>query len=640
MSDPIKDIQTNIEESSKQLRLAIRAANFRPELGEKERLYAYVDKVLELFPPRRFDKEGVTVANSRLNTRQLFEMIEEKLDQLHGYEAGGMEYSKAANAQRNEAMTLVNKLKLRMDVAKNCANNEMRSLIAKELTQNAAPTPQAETSLRAAMTYLNLCEPQVGESKGPLTEEDFKLLEKSIATLSSNQQSQISDYWRNRLPEMKANLSDSTAAIYGKQFVEERNGAQIIYVSFTDSRMAEKFNDTNDTYLDTRNPKNLNASDEREVRGILEKVRAYSNLRIVYVDQFDATMAYRVRVGSAEIGEKGVAAFGQFPNPSEISYMMFDRKSSLNTPYRLADMHHEIGHAIGGFQHPFGFYNEKNHVLKRDVDSAPNTAMTYRKDARATEFGMFDIEGFQTIYGKNNEHNSGNTLYTLRADDIPSQLIIDDGGGENIISAARFRPDAKGMGVHIDISGAAVPMSEGHIPDVRVSRSSKIHRVIGSMGADRIVSGNEQDVLRGGEGIDQFLIGHRGMHAIQDFSKEDYLSLPDFSHWGATVVNGKDVILAGRNAATQESVKVLVHLVDQKPEEFLSSLKTLYGHPLEYEMHKPNHSTELKDAIKLLSTLMQQPSVTITEESILENKSSTVLHAAPLPSPASTRWPR
>ncbi|MDX2309334.1 MAG: matrixin family metalloprotease [Hyphomicrobium sp.] len=182
--------------------------------------------------------------------------------------------------------------------------------------------------------------------------------------------------------------------------------------------------------------------------------------------------------------------------------------------YDFNTLIHEIGHALG-LKHSF----ETPNAIPAARDSFFYTVMSYTAapfSVKGDNYASFypttpmfnDIVAMQAIYGRNPNHNAGNTTYTFNDGSRYFQTIDDVGGYDTIVFNGN-------QSCKIDLRiGFANQVSEAIDFSTRTSRDTvyigpktDIERAIGGNGADMLIGNSKANALLGRAGGDTLLGG-------------------------------------------------------------------------------------------------------------------------------------
>jgi Ca2+-binding RTX toxin-like protein len=227
---------------------------------------------------------------------------------------------------------------------------------------------------------------------------------------------------------------------------------------------------------------------------------------------------------------------------------------------------HEIGHALG-LKHTF----EGPNILPAEFDNYFYTVMSYtaspwssRGDNYAsfypTTLMYYDILALQTLYGRDRDHNAGNTRYTFEQGRTYFQTI-DDAGGLDTIQYNGTR----GVSIDLDEGGFsnvsnAVSFSGGNASrdTVWIGPNTVIERATGGSGADTLLGNSARNLLSGRSGNDT-LKGWGGADVLFGGIGRDTL----VGGTGADSFRFASVAETGITDLTRDRILDFVHLTDK-----------------------------------------------------------------------------
>ncbi|GBF78818.1 M10 family metallopeptidase [Aphanothece sacrum] len=170
-------------------------------------------------------------------------------------------------------------------------------------------------------------------------------------------------------------------------------------------------------------------------------------------------------------------AYAYYPHVSDLGgdvhlKTSYDYRGDTNGFQNSAGSHgyttliHEIGHALG-LKHSFADPN----ILSPQLDNSNNTVMGYNflygDASTAATFMPFDIAALQSLYGKNQTYNSGNTTYVFTSSvdkfTVNGQSLINttdnikqtiwDGGGTDTIDLLQLVGNTEGYRIDLNPGG-------------------------------------------------------------------------------------------------------------------------------------------------------------------------------------------
>ncbi len=193
--------------------------------------------------------------------------------------------------------------------------------------------------------------------------------------------------------------------------------------------------------------------------------------------------------------------------------------------YAYFAMLHELGHALG-LKHPF----EDAINLPSSLDFQSLTIMSYYAAAGepGSKFSYFpttpmpiDIAAIQSLYGANDNYQSGNTVY--RFDDThPYHQTLWDGGGNDtiqyegtqnaIIDLQATHSSRLGTPVYIVNSDGSTGAT---INNIWIALGTSIENIISGSGTDHLTGNSGDNIIDGGSGIDHVTFsGSRQLYTL------------------------------------------------------------------------------------------------------------------------------
>ena len=250
---------------------------------------------------------------------------------------------------------------------------------------------------------------------------------------------------------------------------------------------------------------------------------------------------------------------------------------------------HELLHTLG-LAHPFesdsgtttlpGVVNERDPGTYQ-LNTGYYTVMSYGSDrpdaleihssVDAPLIGTFDVAAIQAIYGANDDHNAGDTTYTL-----PQTLVtLWDGGGSDTLNFSTNTSDCV-----MDLRAASVTfeanaggyVSHAH-PDESaggyvIARDTVIENARGGRGDDRIHGNEAPNAIAGNAGDDEIYLVADGVWGIGYYAWNDDLPL---SYHSLDGLNRFEDIVSGDGGEDR------VILTDQDDALFLDDLLSAWS---------------------------------------------------------------
>lgn len=261
------------------------------------------------------------------------------------------------------------------------------------------------------------------------------------------------------------------------------------------------------------------------IRQAFAEYETYIDLKFVEVIE-EGDRVGTLRVGLSLAQYENIAAFALQPARYWASagdiWLMEEGAGGDLTPgeswYYFAFLH-ELGHALG-LKHPHEAVRDNEITLAEDLDSANYTLMSYNEpdwawhtvrgqDTWSISHGpqVLDIQALQYLYGANDTHNLGNTVYNFSPDEAVS-LTIWDAGGTDILNFSQMK-----VGVTVSMAPgdySTVPIAGwSPVDNIGIAFDTHIENAIGSK-ADDTITGNDLDNMISGHGGDDTLYGGIG----------------------------------------------------------------------------------------------------------------------------------
>ncbi|MFW9270565.1 M10 family metallopeptidase C-terminal domain-containing protein, partial [Pseudomonas sp. NR3] len=251
---------------------------------------------------------------------------------------------------------------------------------------------------------------------------------------------------------------------------------------------------------------------------------AVANLHFTQVSE-SATNVGDLRFGGYLWMDDDTAAWGYYPGRTpSAGDVWLGPITNDPTPdegsYDYLVFMHEIGHALG-LKHPFSKSLSNPTVLSAQFDDVRYTIMSYNSaySYEPTTPMLLDIAAIQSLYGANNQWQTGNTTYSWTTGQSVFETIWDAGGNDTIdasnqAGAVRINLNEGqfskiGQAFLNTKTGAA--FNEG----LAIAYGAKIENAIGSANDDTLIGnalGNlldgrgGRDVMTGGAGNDTYVV--------------------------------------------------------------------------------------------------------------------------------------
>jgi hypothetical protein len=299
----------------------------------------------------------------------------------------------------------------------------------------------------------------------------------------------------------------------------------------------------------------LNSSQISAAVQALDEWSHVANLNFVRVND-DSTSAGTLRFAFSNAVEQKYWGWAYMPSKDKPNAgdIWIQSKYRSDPKWAPGDLNHEsllheIGHSLG-LKHPF----EGQVQLPSQIDHRLNTVMSYTEPSNNVwpvagyvngQYGwvsytihpetpmVLDILAIQHLYGVNQDHRSGDDVYTFD----PSQPFfktIWDGGGTDTLSIQNFSTDCRidlnpgsyssikyVYPVHGNRGGATVTYDGSQ--NLGIAFNCTIENVRGGTGHDRIIGNVAANDLKGGLGNDT-LEGGAGNDVLNGGGGQDILS--------------------------------------------------------------------------------------------------------------------
>ena len=241
------------------------------------------------------------------------------------------------------------------------------------------------------------------------------------------------------------------------------------------------------------------------VRTALAEIETYINVRFVEDNSTaDADFSYFIS-GDLYTDDPNTTGSGgrgrwQYSNGVWDGWAVFREGRAIESWSDYDLVLHELGHTLG-LKHPgnydVGGGGTPGPYLPANEDSDRYTVMSYSvnpvTNQEARHMMLYDIAALQHWWGVNNQHETGNNVYT-GPDDGRVQVIWDAGGVDSFSHA--------GSGAaHIDLREGAFS-SMGGLDNLAVAYGTEIENAAGGNANDTLIGNDLSNYLDGGAGAD------------------------------------------------------------------------------------------------------------------------------------------
>lgn len=369
--------------------------------------------------------------------------------------------------------------------------------------------------------------------------------------------------------------------LYGAYYsAKDANGVTVVSFSFPDSSSSfPGYSTGSEAFIGVTA---FTAEQKEGVRELMQSIEAVANIKLVEVPD-TGDLAGTIRIawtkGPNPYGSVTSTGWSYFPETGIQAGDVWLQSDTLNASSAVFSAKHEIGHGLG-LKHPFDALSHNATTLPTALDSWDNTVMSYTStrafagvtsvDLGPQTFMWLDIQALQAIYGTNDSHAQGDTVYDFNSG--RHYLTLWDTGGTDTVDVSassanlslKLMPDSwlnVGTIVTYSNNGQVIGTKTDtvYVPPVVHLENAKAgsgHDVVmGNDAANVLVGGDGNDTLEGGNGNDSLWAGSgdTGDDVMQGGDGDDVLGLGAGDDLGAGGLGrdslfggpGSDVLLAG-----------------------------------------------------------------------------------------------
>ncbi|MBC3372878.1 M10 family metallopeptidase C-terminal domain-containing protein [Pseudomonas sp. SWRI92] len=296
--------------------------------------------------------------------------------------------------------------------------------------------------------------------------------------------------------------------------------------------------------------------------GIVNAIGSWGSVANIHFTQVaeSATNVGDLRFGGYLWMDDDTAAWGYYPDRTpSAGDVWLGPVTNDPTPdegsYDYLVFMHEIGHALG-LKHPFSKSLSNPTILSAQFDDVRYTIMSYNSaySYEPTTPMLLDIAAIQSLYGANNQWQTGNTTYSWATGQSVFETIWDAGGIDTIDASSQAQAVRINLneGQFSKIGQAFVNLStdtdfnEG----LAIAYGTKVENAVGSANDDTLIGNALANVLNGRAGKDVMIGGAGNDTYVVD-------NIDDVIQENSALNSGVDTVLASSNYVLSANIETL-----------------------------------------------------------------------------------